>query len=681
MKRVLPICTVLLFAVLSCAGTAARRMPSLRLMPMPENVVLNPGRLTIDAGFRVHWTGRRDPVLVKAVDRLYERLEKKTGIPLALAAEVAPEQTGAVLQIAVSGPVETTQSLETDESYKLHVTERGAGLSAVSPTGILRGIETFLQLVELGEESFYVPCIRIEDRPRFRWRGLHIDVCRHWMPAAVIRRNLDAMAAVKLNVFHWHLSDDQGFRIQSLKFPKLHEMGSDGRYYTQAEVREIVQYAAERGIRVIPEFDMPGHATSWVVGYPELASAPGPYRIERSWAAGEPCMDPTRESTYAFLDAFIGEMAGLFPDKFFHVGGDEVHPKQWNSSTRIRAFMKEKGFKANRDLQAYFSRRMHQILAKHGKKMMGWDEIIHPDLPKSTLIQLWRRQPTPAELAGQGFSGILSRGYYLDAMEPASYHYGIDPLGKDAAKLTAAERARILGGEACMWAEFVTAENIDSRIWPRAAAIAERFWSPADLTDTEDMYRRLDIISRELESLGLRHRANYAAMMRRLAGNGETGPLERLAELVVPTRLGIRMKSRKYTSLTSLNRMVDTVLPESAEARKFDDSVRKHLAGPSDPEQLRQLRQTLTGWRENEQQVRPILARSSLLREVQPLSETIAELCARGLQALEYIERRQKAPAGWHEEVSDLIGRAEKPQAEMLPAITAAIKRLAEAVD
>jgi hexosaminidase len=599
-------------------------------------------------------------------------------MPLEPISSAEPNQV--TMQILCEDSGESPQSVGTDESYRLEVTEQQARLSARSPVGAMRGMETFLQLVDMDQESFYVPCLKINDRPRFRWRGLLIDVSRHFEPVEVIRRNLAAMAAVKMNVFHWHLSDDQGFRVESKKFPKLHQKGSDGKYYTQVEVQEIVAYAQDLGIRVIPEFDMPGHSTSWLVGYPELASAPGPYEIERSWGVFDPCLDPTQEKTYAFLDAFIGEMAKLFPDSYFHIGGDEVNGKQWNVNPRIRAFKLQHHLKDNNALQAYFNRRVERILAKHERKLIGWNEILHPDLPRSVLVQLWQRQPRVADIARQGYAGIVSFGYYLDQMQPASFHYEMDPLGKDSNSLTAEERERIWGGEACMWAELVTSENIESRIWPRTAAIAERFWSSAGLTDVRNMYKRIEILSRELESQGLQNRSTHLEMLQRMAGDENVVSLKKLSELLIPTGLGTRVKTRKYTSLTPLNRMVDTVWPESDRARSFDRLVQQFLADQSGSmEILRQLRKMLTEWRENQNQVKPILERSYLLGEIMPISKTISELCSKGLQALDYLDSRQKAPGTWGKEAEDLLSRAEKPQAEMLIAIVGSIRKLTEA--
>src|SRR5580692_8873372 len=275
------------------------------LMPWPAQIEMGQGSLAIGPTIRIALSGYSEPRLQKAVRRM---------------GELVPDGSPATLIIQCEHASAPVQQLGEDESYRLEVTPKQAHLSAANPLGVLRGLETFRQLVVSGE----IPAVDIQDRPRFPWRGLHLDVARHWMPVEVVKRNLDGMAAVKLNVFHWHLSDDQGFRVESKRFPKLQQQGSDGNFYTQAEIRDIVAYARERGIRVVPEFDIPGHSLSWLVGYPELAAAAGPFEIGRHFGVFDPVLDPTRDETYTFLDGFIGEMAALFPDPFFHVGGDEV---------------------------------------------------------------------------------------------------------------------------------------------------------------------------------------------------------------------------------------------------------------------------------------------------------------------------------------------------------------------
>ena len=345
-----------------------------------------------------------------------------------------------------------------------------------------------------------------------------IDSGRHFIPLEVLRRNIDGMEAVKMNVFHWHLSENQGFRVESKKFPKLHEAGSDGLYYTQEEVRELIDYAHDRGIRVVPEFDVPGHSTAWFVGYPEFASGKGPYEIERKWGIFDPAFDPTSEKTYKFLNEFFGEMAKLFPDHFLHVGGDEVNGKEWDANPRIQEFIRANKLKNNEGLQAYFNKKLQAIIAKHGKSMVGWDEVLAPDIPKDIVIQSWRGQESLAAAAKQGFRGILSNGYYLDLGWSAARHYAVDPLSGAAANLSPEEKLRILGGESCMWSEYVNAENVDSRIWPRNAAIAERLWSPQSVTDVPSMYARMDAESERLEWLGLTHKTYYRQMLRPYRG-------------------------------------------------------------------------------------------------------------------------------------------------------------------
>jgi hexosaminidase len=425
---------------------------------------------------------------------------------------------------------------------------------------------------------------------------------------------------------------------------------------------------------------MPGHTTAWLVAYPMLASAPGPYKIERSWGVFVPCMDPTRKRVYSFLDSFIGEMAGLFPDEYFHIGGDEVNGKQWNTRSRIRAFKKREHLKDNRELQAYFNQNLLKILGKHGKKMIGWDEIFQPNLPKNIAIQSWRGQASLAESAHQRYAGILSYGYYLDRMQPASFHYAADPLAKEAESLSADEKARILGGEACMWGEFVDPDNIYSRIWPRTAAIAERLWSPAEAKDVRDMYRRLEYVNRDLDSLGLNYRAGYQEKLQQMVGDQSAAPLKALADLLRPAALGVRQRTRRYTSTTPLNRLVDIINPESDAARQFADLVEEALENRSGlSAEFREMRKQMTIWQENDAGLKPMLEQSILLKEIIPLSAAISGLSKAGIEALDYLASGQKPPDAWRNETAAILEQAEKPQAEILPAIAPPIRRLVEA--
>ena len=456
------------------------------------------------------------------------RLSRQTG--LEIPRELATDATKARLTIVCDGPGAAVPSSDENESYALEVTADRATLRAPTVVGALRGLETVLQLATADRGGWYLPAVTIQDTPRFRWRGLLIDVARHWMPMDVLKRNLDLMAAVKLNVLHLHLTEDQGFRIESKRYPSLHEKGSDGNFFTQAEMKELIAYAAERGIRVVPEFDIPGHSTSWLVGHPELGSAPGPYSIERTWGIMEPALDPTRDEVYKLLDGFLGEMAALFPDAYLHIGGDENKGKQWMASERITAFMKQHDLADTHALQAYFNKRLLAIVQKHGKKMIGWDEVLHPDLPKDVVVQSWRGPKSLGEAAKQGYSGILSNGYYIDLNYPTSQHYVVDPL-PDSLNLTPEEAARVLGGEACMWSEYVDPGNIDSRLWPRLAAIAERFWSPKTVTDVDDVYRRMALFSPWLEIAGSRHITGQGILVRNLAKGGDVAAVGTLIGL------------------------------------------------------------------------------------------------------------------------------------------------------
>ncbi|MEJ2111982.1 MAG: family 20 glycosylhydrolase [Acidobacteriota bacterium] len=373
-------------------------------------------------------------------------------------------------------------------------------------------------------------------------------------------------------------------------------------------------------------------------------------------------------------------MAALFPDEYFHIGGDEVKATQWNASEAITDFKTRNNLADNRALQSYFNRRLLEILTKHGKKMIGWDEIFHPELPDNIVIQSWRGQASLAEGSRRGYSGILSYGYYLDHMRPASFHYEMDPRGHEAEELSEQEKSRILGGEACMWAEFVNSENIESRIWPRAAAIAERLWSPAYVNDIADLYRRMEVLDRELHALGLNYIPLYKENLQRMAAGIDIQPLILFADLLKPPSLAVRKKAGTYYSDTPLNRLVDILMPESPLQRKFSNQVEDFLdTGNETNEGPVQLRKRLEDWLSNDARLKPILEQSFLLKEILPLAATVAELCRCGMEALTYLESGRRPPEQWREKTAALIERAAKPQAEIYIAILPPIKKLIEA--
>ena len=664
----------LLLVGASVIKVTAQDQRVLNVMPLPASYQLGTGELPITQSFSVSLTGYDEPRLHGAVDRIRQRIFRQTGVPLQYGSE---EKQHPALVIHVDHASEKIQKLGEDESYRLEVTPQGAKLNAPTPLGALHGMETFLQLIAATPNGFAAPAVTIDDKPRFPWRGTMLDPCRHWMPPEVIKRTLDGMAAVKMNVLHWHLSEYQGFRVESKKYPKLHEMGSDGLYYTQAEVKDIIEYARDRGIRVVPEFDMPGHATSWFVGYPELASGPGPYAIMREWGIFDPAMDPTRDSTYNFLDKFIGEMAALFPDEYFHIGGDEVNGKQWDANPKVQEFMKAHNLKDNHDLQTYFTQRVQKIVAKHHKRMIGWDEVLHPDLPRDVVVQSWRGQKSLAEAARQGYRGLLSFGYYLDLMKHADYHYSNDPMAGDAANLTPEEAARILGGESCMWAEWISPETIDSRIWPRNAAIAERLWSPQNVTNVDSMYTRLAAESDRLEMLGLTHRSNYAPMLERIAGAEFLAPMRVLGDVVEPVKEYAREEDKDQRK--PLNRLVDAARPESDLARRFNAAVDRVAGGQATDGDKTFVRDLLVLWSTNHQRLQVALGKNALAAEITPVSQNLSALGAAGLAAFDSMNGQSQLPPQWKQEHNSLLEEAKKPSAEVLIMVVPGIEKLVQA--
>ena len=519
----------------------------------------------------------------------------------AYAAQVLGGHTLGPVEIDISAnELEASPSVSMDESYCLSLAEGVIALSSNTVWGALRGLATLAQLARHGQ---LFAGLSIDDNPRFPWRGLLLDVARHFFPVQSLMSVIDGLAALKMNVLHLHLSDDQAFRFPSAAFPKL---ASDEHYYID-ELHDFVRYAADRGVRVIPELDMPGHVTSWLTAYPEWGSEPT--IPSRRFGVHEACLNPLDENVYDAIAILLGELAEVFPDGYMHVGGDEVSSAWWRRDPVIAAYLEDHGMTTH-DLQSAFVARVCAMVRKLGKQPIGWDEILHPGMP-DCVVQNWRGATTRDRALALSKPTLVSAPYYLDLHYSADIYYGFDPeapqsqwlkqedaLQDDprlrhvadgiewtkqwrAGSLDFAGEVNVMGGEACLWAELVDPAVLATRLWSRLPAVAERLWSPASCTDVDSMYRRLQACwlslpedpeltaRRNLHEMGFS--ADQISLLSLLEPVKWYGRL--LGEQALRARLaGSEMpKARPYQVDTPLNRVADFLPPESLAARRLDE--------------------------------------------------------------------------------------------------------------
>lgn len=664
---------VVLLCMGGVQGVAGNCLAAPALMPQPVSYQPRPGALALTGGVQVEWQGTRSALLDRAVARFTQRLAMLS------ARYATPGQpAGLTLRIRCLDADPAMLSIHMKEHYHLETSPEGATLVADGPAGVLRGLSTLLQLVERQESGPVLDAAVIDDSPRFAWRGVMVDVSRHFMSITALERQLDMMELMRLNVLHLHLSDGQGFRVESRLYPRLQQVAAHGAYYTQRQIHELVAYAADRGIRIVPEFDAPGHSYALLQAYPQYAAQPvttpmDPKRVVRA------AMDPSNPQTYVFLARLYHEMAGLFPDAYFHVGGDEVRPDEWTGNPHIAAFMKQHGYADAAALQAAFTRRIYSMLAHEGRTMMGWDELIDAPVPASIVIEPWRGSRYTVTAAAAGHPVVVSAGYYLDLLLPAADYYRVDPLDPQgnglppdqvaqanvpalnpftldpAARMTSELATHVMGAEAPLWTEIVTEEMLDTRLWPRCAALAERFWSPASVRDEASLARRLPVVQSELEMLGNRASADSHRMMARLAPD-DTAPLSVLLSVTSPVRNyahnHVFGPSRVAPTLQArpLDHAADIASPDSFAAAAFERDVRAYLAGRHDL--VASLRARLENWCGNDSRLRGMAATDPALREVLPASAQLAQLAQAGLDAL------NAAPAGWRERAEAAVSAA-----------------------
>jgi len=565
------------------------------LLPLPRHHELTPAgsEITQAPAAPVVWEGDVDPRVVRRL------------------AELLPHGLTQKLTLQVDEVDHGYPQLGVDESYRLEFTAEGVLLQAPTTWGALHGVTTLWQLHESSDMRWAGV---LSDRPRFAWRGVLIDVARHFMPLPLLLRVVEGMARLKLNVLHLHLTDDQGFRIQSRAFPRLASAAS----YSADELSELVEFAARLGVRVVPELDMPGHVNSWLEKYPEWGLAEVAPSVK--FGVHKACLNVADENVYDALRTLLAEAAELFPDDYLHIGGDEVHPAWWSADAAVQAYMQQLGLADVRALQTHFNQRLCRMLRDLDKQAVGWDEVLHEDMP-GLIVQNWRGATTRDRALQQGQDCIVSAAYYMDLFYPAELHYTFDPEAPQADWLAAEDamradlrlqhvaqglawtdqwreeaiqlgpaapaHGRVVGGEACLWSELVDAQTLEVRLFSRLPAVAERLWSAAAVDDVEYFYQRLAqvLMLPGLETSALQ-RSRLAALGltdQQIATAAYLEPVKWYARLLGAEALQARIRGREmpqarpYDAQTPLNRIVDFISPESLAARALRGQHKQQL--------------------------------------------------------------------------------------------------------
>lgn len=534
--------TTLFVLLLAAVTTFCQQTMVQQLIPQPASVTEKKGWLTVAVSSKVAYN---DAALGAMAGQLQEKLAANAVKASAVLSKTQPANAKVFLAIVNDNTIKK-------DGYTLDITATGAVIKANEPSGIFYGLQTLYQLFDKSfmetkakAQTWQLPLVTIKDHPRFQWRGLMLDVSRHFFTKEEVKRFIDDMVKYKFNTLHWHLTDDQGWRIEIKSYPKLTSVGawnvkktgrfgtfSDptadeprnyGGFYTQEDIKEIVQYAAQRFVTIVPEIDVPGHSLAALAAYPELSCTSGNYKVNSGekfmiWPGGgqhfygilDNTLCPANEKVYTFLDKVFGEVAALFPSEYIHMGGDETARNFWEKSEQIKQLMQEKGLKNLDEVQSYFVKRVEKIIESKGKKMIGWDEILQGGLPPNAAVMSWQGMKGGIEAAKQGRKVVMTPTdfVYLDYMQgdpiieapvyaslrlKKTYQFDPVPDGVDA--------NLILGGQGNLWTEQIyNLRQVQYMIWPRAFAIAEILWSPKGKKDfngfvgrVEKHFERLDM--------------------------------------------------------------------------------------------------------------------------------------------------------------------------------------------
>ena len=526
------------FTMVFCTSPYTKKgRGEVNVIPKPKEVKINDGMYLIN----------KDTRIVADISN-----EEVNAVAAFLSGLLQPS-TGFALEVENGKPAKNAINLVIDPSvkgnegaYKLVSDKNGVTISASDAVGLYYGAQTLRQLLPVAVENknvqngveWTVPFVEINDEPSFKYRGLHLDVGRHFFPVSFIKKYIDLLALHKMNIFHWHLTEDQGWRIEIKKYPKLTEIGSirketlvghygsnkyDGKpyggFYTQDEVKDIVAYAKDRFITVIPEIELPGHALAALASYPELGCTGGPYEVATTWGVFPDVYCAGNDQVFTFLEDVLTEVMELFPSEYIHIGGDECPKTRWKKCPKCQARIKAEGLKDEHELQSYFIQRIEKFLNAHGRQIIGWDEILEGGLAPKATVMSWRGEKGGIEAAQQHHDVIMTPGFalYFD-------HYQADPATQPVAiggftntkkvykyypvpkKLKGELEKYVLGAQGNVWTEYMkTSDHVEYMVYPRACALAEVDWTPKELKDWDDFVKRMEVHKKRLKALNVNY--------------------------------------------------------------------------------------------------------------------------------------------------------------------------------
>jgi len=510
--------TILFTLILLITSDHAYQKEIISVIPKPVKIETTNGNFKFSNQTKI-WISEPSDELQKLGDLISSSVNQSTGLKLFATAKMTHNIPRSLVLLQLK------KDFQSKEAYTLDIKPHKIIITAGSGAGIFYAIQSLLQLmpINVNKNNFSVPCVLIEDSPRFQWRGIHLDVCRHFFPVEFIKKYIDVLASYKMNTFHWHLTEDQGWRIEIKKYPKLTEIGAwrketDGKtyggFYTQDQVREIVQYAKDRYINVVPEIEMPGHSLAALAAYPELSCTGGPFEVGNFWGVVKDVYCAGNDKVFDFLQDVLTEVLNLFPGKYIHIGGDEVPKDRWKVCTKCQARIKSEGLKDEFHLQSYFIQRIEKFLNSKGRKIIGWDEILEGGLAPNASVMSWRGVDGGIAAAKANHNAVMSPGThcYFDHYqglngEPKAIGgytnlekvYSYEPV-PDA--LTADEAKYIMGAQANVWTEYIeTTSHVEYMLLPRMLALSEVVWSPKELRDYNDFSKKIekhyDILSKK----------------------------------------------------------------------------------------------------------------------------------------------------------------------------------------